>query len=73
LAPVQAATAQRVEFPSADRAAKAASRSGGPPVRRASEGGKLTWAGSILGWDRACSRRQNREKRPFCLYRKYLP
>ena len=35
--------------------------------------GKLTWAGSILGWKRAYSRRQNREKRPFCLYRKYLP
>jgi len=36
---------------------------GAPPF------GKLTRARSTLGWNRARSRRPNREKRPFCLHR----
>src|SRR5438034_840799 len=35
----------------------------------APQGAKLTWARSILGWNRARSRCRNREKRPLCLHR----
>ena len=38
-------------------------------LRGCSRVAKLTWACSILGWNRARSRRQNREKRPLCLHR----
>src|SRR4029453_710943 len=37
-----------------------------------SQDAKLTWAGSILGWNRARSRRQNREKSSFFFQRKHL-
>src|SRR5437762_8981572 len=73
LAQIQAATAQRIESLSTDPSGSGeittASRHKIVALKGASTFGKLTQARSTLGWNRARSRRPNREKRPFCLHR----